>query len=165
MTAITHASLAVWSEATLLKVGRPAARPACAPSRVLQEHNGYRRSGTLWRFGAKRHYLRLGDPRRGRLARPSRVLQEHNGYRRSETLWRFGAKRHKQKSRFASDSFYALSFRLVHAAFMALFRSAQRFFIISEMRRLAAALKRLRPRLPRPGPRRARRDPRRAEIA
>jgi hypothetical protein len=55
------------------------------------------------------------------------------------------------------------------AAFIAFLRSAQRFFIISEMRLLAAALKRRRPRLPvpaaAPGPRPPEMDPRRAEIA
>ena len=55
------------------------------------------------------------------------------------------------------------------AALAALFLSAQRFFIISEMRLFAAALKRRRPRLPLPTtatpPRRPLREPRRAEIA
>ena len=69
-----------------------------------------------------------------------------------------------KKSR-ESGPFYTFSFDLGYAAFMAFLRSAQRFFIISEMRRFAAALRRLRPRLPGPAARRPRSDPRRAEIA
>src|SRR6478609_9966437 len=56
----------------------------------------------------------------------------------------------------------------VQAALAALFLSAQRFFIISEMRLFAAALNRRRPRRPLPMaemPRRPLMEPRRAEIA
>src|SRR4029077_12461967 len=57
---------------------------------------------------------------------------------------------------------------LDQAALAALFLSAQRFFIISEMRLFAAALRRRRPRLPLPTaarPRRPLMEPRRADIA
>src|SRR5262245_24206955 len=92
------------------------------------------------------------------------MLKDQGPFTLKKSSWL--AQQSNRKSRFASDSFYTFSFCLLHAAFMALFRSAQRFFIISEIRRLAAALKRLRPRLPRaPKARRPPTDPRRAEIA
>src|ERR1044071_1852758 len=77
----------------------------------------------------------------------------------------------KKEGRFAAALFipFLLPLPLLNqAALAALFLSAQRFFIISEMRLFAAALKRRRPRLPLPTavrPRRPLMEPRRADIA
>src|SRR5215471_3912936 len=78
-----------------------------------------------------------------------------------------------KKGRLISGPLYTFPLLLLplfsQAALAALFLSAQRFFIISEMRLLAAALSRRRPRLPLPAilarPRRPLRDPRKADIA
>ena len=81
----------------------------------------------------------------------------------------------QKKGRASARPFSQPSSPYARAPLAAFFLSAQRFFIISEMRCLAAALKRRRPRLPRPRPgpagtgpgRRPRRPPppSRADIA